>query len=192
VKFLGAATIIPVPMERVQPLVVAEVEARPTFDAVYRQWFHQVVRWAHALGGPRSDLDDVAQEVFLVVRRKLGAFDGRNLPAWLFRITSHVSSAHRRRAWFRRVFRGHDERFDELRSVGDPSTELERKQRQEILYRILDRISEKRRTVFVLFEVEELSGEQIAELLDIPLATVWTRLHHARKELARLAAEASR
>src|SRR5258708_6310421 len=85
------------------------------------------------------------------------------------------------RAWFHDVVRW-------SRAVGDPCAELEQRERQRALYRILARISEKRRTVFVLYEVEEYSGEEIASLLEIPLATVWTRLFHARKELARLAA----
>jgi RNA polymerase sigma-70 factor (ECF subfamily) len=163
---------------------------RPTFDDVYREWYAHVVRWAHALGGPRSDLDDVAQEVFLVVQRKLENFDGANVGAWLFTITQRTVSDQRRRAWFKKLFMKRDsDALDRLRAVGDPDSELLRKQQRETLYRILDRISEKRRTVFVLFEVEEYSGEQIAELLEIPLATVWTRLHHARIELAKLAAE---
>jgi RNA polymerase sigma-70 factor (ECF subfamily) len=122
------------------------------------------------------------------VRRKLGSFAGANVGPWLFRITANTVSDQRRRAWFRNLFRRRDEHtLDGLRAIDDPAVELERKQKQAALYRILDRITEKRRTVFVLFEIEEYSGEQIAALLEIPLATVWTRLHHARKELARLA-----
>ena len=178
-------------MEQTAPLSLpAEAGAteRPGFDDIYRRWFDQVVRWSSALGGPRSDLDDLAQEVFMVVRRKLDTFDGRHLPAWLFRITARTVSDQRRRAWFRKLFhRRDDAALERLHSVGDPASDLERKQRQELLYRILDRISEKRRVVFLLFEVEELSGEEIAALLQIPLSTVWTRLFHARKQLAELA-----
>jgi RNA polymerase sigma-70 factor (ECF subfamily) len=171
-------------------LLLAEADSRPDFEQVYRNWFPHVVRWARALGGPTSDLDDVAQEVFVVVQRKIVSFDGENLPAWLFHITTKKVSEQRRRAWFRRVFSRPDpDALSLLSSTGDPSADLERKRRQETLYRILDRISDKHRAVFVLFEVEEYSGEQISQILDVPLATVWTRLHHARKQLARLAAE---
>ena len=165
-----------------------EVVEQPSFDEIYRVWFQQVVRWARALGGNSADLDDCAQEVFLVVRRKLVAFDGGNLGGWLFKITRRTVSDQRRRVWFKRLFgRGDPRALESLRAVDDPAMNLELKQRQETLYRLLERISDKRRTVFVLYEVEEYSGEQIADLLEIPLATVWTRLHHARKELARLA-----
>jgi RNA polymerase sigma-70 factor (ECF subfamily) len=192
IEVFSAVAHIPSGMERAraQPAAIP-VEKPASFDEIYRTWFRDVVRWARALGGPTSDLDDLAQEVFVVVQRKLPAFDGRNLPAWLFRITARTVSDQRRRAWFRNLWRGpRDATLARLAAVGDdPCAELDRKRRQETLYRILARISEKRRTVFVLYEVEELSGEEIARLLEIPLATVWTRLYHARKELARLAAE---
>jgi len=176
-------------MKRTPLTPAAPAPSGPDFDEIYRVWFAHVVRWARGLGGPSSDLDDVAQEVFLVVRRKLASFDGENLGGWLFRITANTVSDQRRRAWYRSWFRRRDDQLDGLRAVGDPAAELERKQKQAALYRILDRISEKRRTVFVLFEIEEYSGDEIAQLLEIPLATVWTRLFHARKELAALALE---
>jgi hypothetical protein len=49
------------------------------FASVYHEWFQHVLRWSRAMGGPEADLEDLAQEVFVVVRRKLEAFDGRNL-----------------------------------------------------------------------------------------------------------------
>jgi RNA polymerase sigma-70 factor, ECF subfamily len=190
-KFSANPTMIPMrSMEQTHERSLLAADVQLDFDGVYREWFPHVVRWARALGGPSSDLDDVAQEVFVIVQRKLAAFDGENLPAWLFHITTRKVSDQRRRAWFRRVFNRHDpDALSTLRAVDDPANDLERKRRQQTLYRILDRISDKHRTVFVLFEVEEYSGEQISEILDIPLATVWTRLHHARKQLARLACE---
>ena len=54
---------------------------------------------------------------------------------------------------------------------------------------MLGKMSEVRRTTFILFEIEGYSGEEIAEMQGIPLNTVWTRLHHARKEFLRLVAE---
>ncbi len=60
-------------------------------------------------------------------------------------------------------------------------------QAQALLQKILLKMSEKRRVAFVLFEVEGYSGEEMAKLLEIPLATVWTRLYHARQEFFTLA-----
>ena len=170
----------------VTPAKALAVE-KPDFGAIYERYFHLVASWIHALGGPDADVEDVAQEVFLVVRRKLGRFDGRNLRAWLYTITARMVRDHRRRAWFRHV-RSRDD-LDQLpRSGPDVVEQLERAQAQRLLYRLLDGMDERRRSVFVFFEIEGYTGEEIAELLGIPLATVWSSLQRARKDfVARVA-----
>src|SRR5438045_9424077 len=75
------------------------------FQSVYTAWFHPTLRWLRAFGVAESELEDVAQEVFLVVQAKLARFDGRNLAGWLFAIAARRASDHRRGAWHRRLFR---------------------------------------------------------------------------------------
>jgi RNA polymerase sigma-70 factor (ECF subfamily) len=164
------------------------------FSSLYTRHFHDVERWIRAMGVPESELEDLTQEVFVVVRRKLAAFDGRNLPGWLFRIASRTVSDHRRRAWFKNLFsRRSDTDLDALEHAGaGPAESLERKEAERLVRRILSRMSEKRRTAFALFEIEGMSGEEIAQLLEVPVATVWTRLHHARKEFLSLLSEEAR
>ena len=156
------------------------------FEDIYGQWFHDVSRWIRAFGGLDADLDDLAQEVFLIVRRKLPAFDGENLAGWLYRITQRTVRDYRRRAWYRRFL---SKQHVELRperepaaSAADPSEVLERREAERILVQILAKMGETRRTAFILFEIEGYTGEEIANLEDVPINTVWTRLHHARKE----------
>lgn len=172
-------------MERPQPPPPRAPAPEGGFAQIYKTWFHEVCRWIRARGGPESELEDLAQEIFLVVRRRLPDFDGANLPAWLYRITANTVSDHRRRAWFRRVFRGpRDAPLSVLTQPGDdPAERAERRQTQARLSRVLQRLSERQREVLVLFEIEGYSGDEIARLLEIPVATVWTRLHHARKAL---------
>ena len=157
------------------------------FEQVYTQSFHQVCRYLRAHGAPDCELEDLAQEVFLVVQRKLPQFDGRNLPGWLYRIAALTVSDHRRRAWFRRFFHRQRELPEDLVAPRtDPSEHLDRRQREARLLHILSGLSEKHRAAFVLFEIEGMSGEQIAALCEIPVATVWTRLHHARRQFTLL------
>ena len=73
------------------------------FEALYSAYFHHVTRWARAFGCPQADIDDVAQETFLVARRRLDQFQGGNAAGWLYRIAQHVTRAHRRRGWLRRL-----------------------------------------------------------------------------------------
>jgi len=160
------------------------------FEAVYAGSFHQVCRYLRAHGAPEFELEDLAQEVFLVVQRKLPKFDGRNLPGWLYRISAFIVRDHRRRAWFRRFFhRQRELPENQVAPHADPSEHLERRQREERLMTILSRMNEKHRAAFILFEIEGMSGEQIAALSEIPVATVWTRLHYARRQFTTLLAE---
>jgi RNA polymerase sigma-70 factor, ECF subfamily len=158
--------------------------ARPDFTGLYDEWFDQVSRWLRALGAPPDEHEDLAQEVFMVVRRRLADFDHQNTAGWLFRIASRQVASARRRRWFKSVLgRRPDVLLDELPdAAADPADALEQKQRRRVLEELLASMSDKRRATFFLFEVEGYSGEEIARLQRIPVATVWTRLHHARKE----------
>jgi RNA polymerase sigma-70 factor (ECF subfamily) len=176
---------------RPKPEVGGVAEGRAQFRAVYDAWFDDVSRWIRALGGLEADRDDIVQEVFLVVRRRLKDFDGANLAGWLYRITSRQVRDFRRRAWVKHIFtRRRAEEPDVLPHAGaSPAAALERKEEQRVLQMLLAKMAEARRTAFVLFEIEGLSGDEIARIQSIPLNTVWTRLHHARREFFALAAK---
>ena len=165
-------------------------QGTPDFRAFYDAWFEEVARWIRALGGAEADRDDIVQEVFLVVRRRLGAFDGANPAGWLYRITRRQVRDFRRRSWVKHIFtKRRVEDPDALQSsAGGPVAALERQEDQRILLAILGKIREERRTTFVLFEIEGLSGDEIARIQSVPLNTVWTRLYHARRDFAALAA----
>ena len=165
------------------------------FATIYEAWFFDVVRWICVLGMPLSEAEDLAQEVFLVVGRKLASFDGGNEAGWLYRITELTVRDHRRRAWFKNLFarRRRDVDLDKMAHTDNsPAHAYEHKEDQVVLQRILMKIGKKRRVTFVLFEIEGCSGEEIAAIQDIPLGTVWTRLHHARKEFWKLVADLRR
>jgi RNA polymerase sigma-70 factor (ECF subfamily) len=162
----------------------------PDFASVYDEWIPQVARWIRALGGLSVDIEDVAQEVFLVVRRKLDGFDGRNLGGWLYRITELAVRDHKRRAWFRHTVHKDHAELGHLEDPRQGVALLEHQDELRLLGRVLERMDETRRAAFVLFEVEGYSGEEIARLQNVPVATVWTRLHYARKEFFALMAEA--
>jgi RNA polymerase sigma-70 factor (ECF subfamily) len=173
----------------------SELLTTPDFDRVYVEHFHHVSRWARALGGLSADVDDLTQDVFLVVRRKLSGFQGPSMAAWLYGITRKTVSDYRRRAWMRRLLSGTHRSLDAASASGAAAEDVpavdafERWEAKRILRRVLDKMSQVRRTAFILFEIEGYSGEEIAELEQVPLATVYTRLHHARKDFLRFTAE---
>jgi len=178
-----AAKALPAPASPALPAPAQSVTEAPSFEAIYSRWFDDVSRWVRAFGGLDSDLDDLVQEVFLIVRRKLPKFDDRNLPGWLYRITQRTVRDYRRRAWFRRALLMRDgDRTESNSNELDPSQVLEMREAERILVQILAKMSASRRTAFILFEIEGYTGEEIAALEDVPVNTVWTRLHHARKD----------
>jgi RNA polymerase sigma-70 factor (ECF subfamily) len=153
------------------------------FDAVYVRHFSDVCRWVAAFGCPSADVDDLAQEVFLIVRKKLAGFAGGNLPGFIYRISQRVVSDYRRRSWFRRLLRRTSDDPDALPAAADgPAEVLGRVRAERLLHEALSQMSAKRRAAFYLFEVEGYTGEEIAALEDVSVTTVYTRLHHARKQ----------
>jgi len=157
------------------------------FRRFYGDHVEFVRRVVARLWGPGGDIDDAVQEVFLVALRKRASFAGRSAPStWLYAIAQRVVMAARRRARVRRFFGLH--LVESHPGPETPHQIFEHRESSEHLYRLLERISDKKRTVFVLFELEGLPGEEIAKIVGCPLKTVWTRLHHARRELQGLVA----
>jgi RNA polymerase sigma-70 factor (ECF subfamily) len=147
----------------------------------------RVMHYARRLGMPPEEAEDVAQEVFLTAFDEIDRAPADALVPWLFRITSHRAHDRHRRRRVRETFARLFGMADEERDRGpDPEGALLRRDAEERVARILGRMTRKKREVFVLFELEELSGEAIAKQLGIPVDTVWTRLHHARKDFAKL------
>jgi RNA polymerase sigma-70 factor (ECF subfamily) len=155
------------------------------FERFYAEHVDFVHRVVARLLGPRGDVDDVVQDVFVVALRKRTSFEGRAAPmTWLYGIARRVVLSARRRARVRSFF-GLEPAPE---SAVTPHQLFEHREESQRLYRLLEHISEKKRTVFILHEMEELPGEEIARIVGSPLKTVWTRLHHARRELKALAA----
>lgn len=159
----------------------------PDFKTVYDTWVLEVARWIRALGGPSADHDDVLQEVFAVVHRRLTDFDGENVAGWLYRITVHKVRDFRRRLWVRHFFNRSVPLTENLPAPGPtPATNTEARQKRELLERLLSKMSLPLRTAFVLFEVEGYTAEEIARMQRASLNTVRARILRARKKLTKL------
>jgi len=179
----------------------ASVQAvpRPSLDVgtVFRENMPFVFRALRRLGVAEADVDDVCQEVFVVVMRKLGEFEGRSqLRTWIYGICVRTASDYRKRAPRRREVL----RDDPWKSPSggeqpgaiatySPLDAATASQARDILDRILARLDDDKRAVFVLYEIEELPMNEVAEALECPLQTAYSRLHAARKRVEELARE---
>jgi RNA polymerase sigma-70 factor (ECF subfamily) len=166
----------------------------PSFDTVYEEHVDYLWRAARGMGVPPSQIDDVLQDLFLVVHRRLSEFEGRaSVRTWLTRILVRVVSEHRRR--FRRKESGHDELVEDSLDTQQPTPadEAARNQAVALLSEILGTMDEDQRVVFVLAEIEQLPVPEIAASLEVNVNTVYSRLRLARKDyekhLARLRAK---
>ncbi len=156
--------------------------------ALYVRYFPAVYQSARHLGIPRSEIDDVTQEVFEKAFKRLDRFGGGSFPGWLHRICANVVNDHHRRRRVRETFRRLWSGEGDAGSEGSPSPEgaAAQAQAEQHVSSILARMRPKLREVFALFELERLSGDEIAERLECPSATVRTRLFHARREFLRI------
>jgi RNA polymerase sigma-70 factor, ECF subfamily len=164
----------------------AAMERIASFKEVYDEHFRFVWRSLRRLGVPESDVADAVQDVFLVVHRRLGEFEGRSkVTTWLYGICYRVARDRRRLAHVRRRSDDDgqiDERIDER---ADVAAAAERRQGLELLESSLDEMPLEQRSVFTLFELDTMGGDAIAEMLDIPLGTVYSRLRIAREQFRR-------
>lgn len=167
-----------------------------TFDDLYDEHFEFVWRTLRRLGVPAADLADVAQEVFLVVHRRLADFEERSkVTTWLFRIAANAARSRRRRAHVRREVALEETLSDVTDPSDDPSISLERADDRALLETALSALDAEQREVFVAFELEGMTGEAIATALGIPTGTVYSRLRlgraRFRQGVARLVARNS-
>jgi RNA polymerase sigma-70 factor, ECF subfamily len=178
------------PIEKLEPVhdqVVVEagpVASELTFERLYDERFGDVERWVRAFGCRPADVSDVAQEVFIVAFRRLPEFDGQNVAGWLYQITRRKMRDYRRLSWIKHLFTERTSSTFESPAVGaDQLEQLENNEKQVLLDRILNRLPTEQRVAFVLFELDGLPGAEIATLQQVPINTVWARIHRARNNL---------
>lgn len=159
---------------------VTEAAVKPTSAAeIFKEQGAFVLRLLRRLGVPDADLDDVVQDVFVIVHRSLDRYEERNhLRAWLYRIAVREASRHRRGRLPHATVP-----LEELATAASagPEEHVQLSEARADFERLLSVLDEERRTVFVLYEVEELSMEEVVEVVGCPLATGYSRLRSARK-----------
>jgi RNA polymerase sigma-70 factor, ECF subfamily len=152
---------------------------------LYDRYSPSVHRFISALGIPIEEREDAAQDVFVAVYRSLARFRGEaQLSTWIYRIAARHAVRLGRRRRVREFLCTLAVREPAPPPAPDPS---ERASQLHLLDRMLTKLNPKKRTVFVLFEIEGLRVDEIARVVGCPENTVWSRLHHARAEMLKMA-----
>jgi RNA polymerase sigma-70 factor, ECF subfamily len=180
--FANGSPAIATPTRQMPAVAMIDVDVLPlpSFDEVYEAHFAFVWRVLRTFGVPDTALEDAAQDVFVVVHRRLPEFEGRAaVTTWLFAISRRIACTHRRKL-------GRDSRSepiadDDFAAPNDTFAALSRAQAAATVLAILDTMDDEKRAVFALVELEQLSVPEVAKLLDLNLNTTYSRLRIARQ-----------
>ncbi len=164
----------------------------PSFEEVFREHAAFVWRALRRLGVQDAEVDDLVQEVFLVVHRRMDSFHGgSSMRTWLYGICTRVVSEHRRAVRRRREQLAADDRTPDRRVDASQDADVDRNRALVWLDQALDELDDDKRAVFVLFEIEAMPMAEVAAAVGCPLQTAYARLYAARRiveaEVARIA-----
>jgi len=164
-----------------------EPSQRLDFTAIYDGYADFVWRSVRRLGVDADAAEDVFQEIFVVVHRRLGDFEGRSsIRTWLFGITLRVVRNHKRSLGRKRHEGGEQAEIAIDRSPArrgdEPEARTERAEAVKLLHEVLDTLDDDKREIFVMAELEQMTGAAIAEATGLNQSTVYARLRAARDQ----------
>lgn len=179
---VGDPLIASAPLHAEEP--VARAEAQTRVESMVHSHYRLVWRLLRWLGVPRNELDDVTQDVFWLASQRMDQIRLGSEWPYLFGVALRkAASARRAASAYGSIV--DLEHYDAAASLPLPDQQMEQGQARELLYEVLQGMSEDSRLVFALFELEELEITEIARLLEIPVGTVGSRLRRAREEFSR-------
>ena len=178
----------PVPQPNHEPAPVSAAQesgslsCSQSFSDIVHNHSGYVFRVLRFLGVRDADVEDMCQETFIIVHRKLPSYEPRaELRTWIYAIALRVVSDYHKRAYRKREKLV--ERLPELRIQAPQEQSLEQRQEWELLEKLLRTLSDEQRQVFVLYEIEALTMREIAQIVGSPLQTIYSRLQVARKQV---------
>jgi RNA polymerase sigma-70 factor (ECF subfamily) len=167
---------------------MSAIEAK--LEETYRHDYAFVWRSLRRLGVPEHAVDDAVHDVFVVAARRLHEFQGRAaLTSWLFAVAVRVAK-HQRRAIARHA-RRRDALARTVQTAGPPKDAFARRDAAQTLHALLEELDDEHRHVFILMELEQMTGREVAEMLGLKIPTVHSRLRAARDQLRRAAARSA-
>lgn len=162
----------------------------PSFEELYHEYFSFVWRTARRMGIAESALDDVCQDVFVAIHRRLPEFEGRSsLKTWVFGFVLNVVQVHHRTLRRKSVAHRATGEVVDPDTVMDrqsqaPDEKLSQTQAADIAHELLSRLPEDKRAVFILSELEGMSAGEIADAVNANVNTVYARLRAARQQFS--------
>jgi RNA polymerase sigma-70 factor (ECF subfamily) len=163
------------------PAREASVSSTDRLTILFQRHFDLVWRTVRRLGVPPEAVDDAAQEVFVIASRRLASIEEGKERAFLYGTAVRVASTARRTSSRRRAAPPADDAIDPADPAPSPDELVDRKRARELLDELVARLPDDTRPVFVLYELEGLTMDEIAACLEVPPGTVASRLRRARE-----------
>jgi RNA polymerase sigma factor (sigma-70 family) len=162
------------------------------FAVLYSRYYNQVYAFCSRLLRGRFDVEDAVQQVFLEAWRSMARFEGRSLfSTWLTKIAIHTCLSFHRKSGRMILNSGEElDPYDQVTALlwGEgqrvPDEEVFLSERKFLVNKLLNRMTPKKKVVFVMSDMQGMTAPEISSVLKIPDATVRTRLFHARREFA--------
>ena len=153
------------------------------FKVVYDEHFQFAWRSLRGLGVSTHDIDDAAQEVFLIVHRKLDTITEPNgIKSWIFSIVRRVASDYRRSRKRKGISVEYDDSITAI-DTATPQNAVENREVLSLVEQYLDTLTDETRSMFVLSEIEQLPVSKISEILEMNSNTIYSRLRVTRKNM---------
>ncbi|MCS6918984.1 MAG: sigma-70 family RNA polymerase sigma factor, partial [Fimbriimonadales bacterium] len=172
----------------------AQAHDEAAFEQIMHLYADRLYNYILRMVGSPADAEDLLQEAFIRAYQGLPSFDGRaSLSTWLYRIATNLCIDHQRKrarrvqtvsysAWEDEEGEASEWEFPDLQTPNPMDAALNR-ELQQVVEQAIEALSPKLKTVLLLYDVEELSYEEIARVLSIPIGTVKSRLNHARGQI---------
>jgi RNA polymerase sigma-70 factor, ECF subfamily len=158
----------------------------PSFSQIYKGHFNFVWSCTRRLGVNESEIDDVVQEIFIVIHRRIHTLEQpQALRSWIYGIVRRtVSTYHRaKRAKVASTTTLNSEHDMQYPQQPTPQELAEQSDQVQLLWSMLEKLDAPKREVFVLSELDEMTVSEIAVAIEVPVNTVYSRLRTARQEL---------
>jgi RNA polymerase sigma-70 factor (ECF subfamily) len=181
--------------ERITLLQAGDEQA---FGLLVREFQAKVYNTCLGLLQNAEDAEDLCQEVFIAIYQSIGSFKGQSsLSTWIYKITVtrsleflRTKKRRKRFAFLQHLFTGDNTKIKtSLVHFYHPGVQLENKERASILFRAIDALPENQKTAFMLSKLEDLSYQEIAEVMNVSLASVESLLFRAKNNLKKILAD---